>query len=458
MLNISNNSVDKFVNKDNFKSFKILRTSEFRVKPLRISLIIAFVLILCLFLPWTQNVQSKGYLTTLLPNQKPQAIQSVISGRLEQWFVREGSFVQAGDTIAHISEVKDDYFDPNLVERTREQLDAKTESVQSYKNKVSSLENQYKYLEEARDLKIEQTKNKIEQTYLKIQSDSIDLIAYQIDENIALQQLNRTTNLYDKGLKSLTELETKKLKYQSTKAKTVVQQNKLLNQKNELLNLKIQLPSIYSQYADKLSKSESDKFSALSSKLDASANQSKLQNQLSNYNQRQTLYYITAPQSGYITKIAKKGVGEIIKEGTDVVTIMPKIYDLAVEAYVLPNELPLLMIGDDVRLQFDGWPAVVFSGWPNTSVGVFSGSIIAIDQSINDEGKYRILIAPSNPEKEWPNLLRVGSGTRAFILLKEVPIWYEMWRQLNGFPPDFYKDISKTNKEVKRKAPLKSVK
>ncbi|MBK8493179.1 MAG: HlyD family efflux transporter periplasmic adaptor subunit [Saprospirales bacterium] len=458
MLNISKNSITDFINPQGFNSFKWLEKGKVRKLPLYISLGIVVIAGISMFLPWTQNIQAKGYVTTLKPDQKPQAIQSVLSGRLEEWFVREGDFVQAGDTIVHISEVKSEYFDPELVDRTMEQVSAKSQSISSYDDKVKSLETQYQALLQARDFKLEQTLNKIEQTRFKIASDSIDLLAYQTNYLIAENQYRRNLELYDKGLKSLTELEEKKLKLQETQAKVNVQENKLRTQKNELLNFQIELSTVASEYADKMAKSQSDKFSALSNKLDAAANTSKLQNQLSNYNQRQKLYYITAPQSGYITKTIKKGIGEIIKEGTDIVTIMPEVYDLAVEIYVKPRDLPLLSIGNRVRFQFDGWPAIVFSGWPNNSVGTFSGEVFAIDQFISENGKYRLVIAPDPNEKAWPELLRVGSGASAFILLTDVPLWYELWRQLNGFPPNFYDKSNGDYQSVKRKAPLKSIK
>ena len=458
MLNISKNAITDFIKPKSFHSFKWLEKGKVRKLPLYVSLGIVGIAGISLFLPWTQNIQAKGYVTTLKPGQKPQAIQSVLSGRLEEWFVREGDFVQVGDTIVHISEVKSEYFDPELVDRTMEQVSAKSQSIDSYGEKVKSLDAQYEALLQARDFKLEQTLNKIEQTRFKIASDSIDLIAYQTNYLIAENQYRRNLELYDKGLKSLTELEEKKLKLQETQAKVNVQENKLRTQKNELLNFQIELSTVASEYADKLAKSQSDKFSALSNKLDATATTSKLQNQLSNYNQRQKLYYITAPQSGYITKTIKKGIGEIIKEGTDIVTIMPEVYDLAVEIYVKPRDLPLLRIGNRVRFQFDGWPAIVFSGWPDNSVGTFSGEIFAIDQFISDNGKYRLVIAPDPKEKAWPELLRVGSGASAFILLTDVPLWYELWRQLNGFPPNFYDKSDGDYQNVKRKAPLKSVK
>lgn len=458
MLNISENSISDFIGLEEFRSYKLLRKSRIGRMSLFVALGVIFGLIICLFLPWTQNINAKGYVTTRSPEQRPQAIQSVIAGRLETWFVQEGDFVAKGDTIVFISEVKSEYFDPNLIARTNEQVQAKSQSIESYHQKVLALQDQYNAINESLILKREQTFNKIQQARNYISMDSIDLVALQINLEIAENQLARTKHLYDKGLKTLTELQEKELKIQSTGAKVKVQENKLLNRKNELINLNIELSSIDRDYQDKLAKSQSDQQSALSNKLESMAATSKLQNQLSNYQERQNFYYITAPQSGYITKTIKKGVGETIKEGTDIATIMPDKYDLAVEVYMKPQDLPLLNIGNNVRLRFDGWPAIVISGWPESSTGVFSGDIVAIDQFLGDNGYYRMMISPDKTEKEWPERLRVGTGTNAFILLKEVPIWYEVWRQLNGFPPDFYQGNGDRKADVKRKVPMKSVK
>ena len=354
--------------------------------------------------------------------------------------------------------MKSEYFDPDLLIRTSEQIDAKSQSIESYDQKMVALQNQFTALQETLNLKREQTLNKMQQARNKISMDSIDLVAYKTNFDIAMNQLSRTQELYNKGLKTLTELQEKEYKVQASTAKVNVQENKLLNQKNVLVNLKIELQTIGKEFAEKLAKSQSELQSALSTKLESVAATSKLRNQLSNYSERQKFYYITAPQSGYLTKTLRKGIGESVKEGTDIATIMPASYDLAVEIYARPRDLPLLGIGDRVQIRFDGWPAIVISGWPESSTGVFSGKIVAIDRFINDNGYYRILISPNKEQKEWPERLSVGAGASAFILLNEVPIWYEVWRQLNGFPPDFYQleEVDKT--EVKRKAPLKSVK
>ena len=458
MLNISENSIKQSVRLQDFRSYALLKKSRIRRLTLLLVMGLLLGLLLCLFLPWTQNIQAKGYVTTRSPEQRPQAIQAVLSGRLEKWHVQEGDFVNAGDTIVLLSEIKSDYFDPELLNRTAEQVDAKAQSIQSYQQKFDALQNQYTALQQALILKREQIENKMLQARNKISMDSIDLVAFEANLEIAENQVSRTQALYDKGLKSLTDLQEKKLKLQEATAKLTVQQNKLLNQRNELINLTIERSAIEKEYADKLAKSRSDQQSALSAKLESVAATSKLQNQLSNYTQRQKQYQITAPQSGYITKAIKKGIGEIIKEGADIVTVMPAKYDLAVEVYLKPQDIPLLQIDDHVRLRFDGWPAIVISGWPESSTGIFSGKIVAIDQFLSDNGYYRIMISPDRSEKDWPAQLRVGTGTNAFILLNDVPIWYEIWRQLNGFPPDFYQSADTKEQEIKRKAPLKSVK
>ncbi len=458
MLNISKNSILDQINLEEYNSFKQVRKS--RVKRLNLIMTGSLLIGLCLimFLPWTQNITAKGFVTTRLPEQRPQAIHSVIAGRLEKWHVREGDFVNKGDTIVYISEVKSEYFDPDLIQRTTEQILAKQKSVTAYQQKVQALESQYQALEESLKLKRKQIKNKIVQAKNKIKIDSIDLIAFQTNLEIAENQVKRIQELYNKGLKSLTDLQEKKLKVQTLSAKTNVQQNKLQNQKNQLANLNLELLLIEEQFEDKLSKSRSERQSALSAKLENVATIAKLKNKLSNFSERQKLYYVTAPQSGYITKAISKGVGETIKEGTDIALIMPYNYDLAVEVNLAPEDLPLVDIGNRVRLRFDGWPAIVISGWPEASTGVFTGEIVAIDRQINESGYYSVLISPKKNEKAWPKKLRVGTGVRSFILLKNVPIWYEIWRKLNGFPADYYQKDNKRKKKSKTKKPIKSIK
>lgn len=439
MLNISKTSVSRYIDRSKFAS---LRKAEERTssKVLRKTLAIFFgCALVFMIVPWTQNIRARGNVTTLRPDQRPQTIHSIIAGRIEKWFVLEGDFVEKGDTILFISEVKDDYFDPNLLSRTQDQLKAKEMSVDSYMEKVRALDKQIDALVQTADLKLKQTKNKYRQAELKVVADSMDYQAYKVNFDIAETQFERFKELQEKGLKSMTELENKRNSMQKAKAEMIAGENKLLTSRNELINAEVELLAVQAKYRDEIAKAESDKYTAMSSMYDAEATVTKLQNQYMNYSVRTGFYYITAPQDGYVTKAIQSGIGETIKEGASIVSIMPSKYDLAVAMYIKPIDLPLLEKGSPVRIQFDGWPAIVFSGWPNTSYGTYGGKVFAIDNFISDNGLYRVLVTQDEEDHPWPDALRVGAGANNMLLLKDVPIWYELWRQINGFPPDYYK-------------------
>ena len=450
MLNISSNKINKEFDQNRFESLRHVNSLSSGTVLKRLMIFFLGISIIFMFLPWTQNIRANGAVTTLRPDQRPQTIHTIIGGRIEKWFIQEGDFVNKGDTILFISEIKDEYFDSNLLGRTMEQVKSKEFAVKSYMEKVKSLDNRIDALAQTGKLKLEQTRNKLKQAELKILSDSTDYKAASINYGIAEDQYKRLEKLYNDGLKSLTELENRRNKLQEAQAKMISAENKLLTTRNELINAQVELTSIQAQYRDDIAKAESEKYSAMSRMYDAEAVVTKLQNQHSNYSFRSNLYYITSPQSGYITKAIQVGIGETIKEGASIVSIMPSEYALAVELYVKPIDLPLIEKGQDVRIQFDGWPAIVFSGWPNTSYGTYGGKVFAIDNFISENGKFRVLVKPDTSDYNWPKALRIGGGTNNMMLLKEVSVWYELWRNINGFPPDFYKNedqFSLNNKE-----------
>ncbi len=438
MLNISENNLSSKIFKEKFKNLRAVESWKSNKKMIRLLLVIFLSVLIFLFLPWTQNIRSNGYVTTLKPNQRFQSIHTIIPGRIERWYVQEGDDVKKGDTIIYISETKDEYFDPELLSRIKMQVDAKVASVNSYQEKIKALNNQINAIAEINKLKLSQTKNKIEQAKLKLVSDSIDFVVAKQNYEIASNQYERMIQLQEEGLKSLTDLESKRNSLQKANGSKVLYESKFLSAKNEILNLIIELRSINASYRDDLAKAESNKFSAESNMYEAEATTVKLKNQLTNYSVRSKMNYITAPQDGYITQTIQSGIGETVKEGQEIATIMPKLYDFAIEMYVKPIDIPLIQIGEKVVTQFDGWPAIVFSGWPDLNYGTYSGKVYAIDNYINQDGYYRVLVAPDASLGFWPKGLRVGSATSSMLLLNDVPIWYELWRKVNGFPPDYY--------------------
>ena len=449
MLNLSKNNPIAIKNLLQYSTVKELSNRPHYKILNRIILAFSIIGLIVLFLPWTQNISGSGAVTTLKPNQRPQTVQSLISGRIEKWYVKEGDFVKKGDTILFISEIKEDYLDPNLVSITKNQMDAKKMSAQSYSGKVTTLSSQIQAIENEKRLKMQQAQNKIRQALFKIKSDSIDVIAAKTQVKIANTQFNRSVQLNKEGLKPLTDLEEKRLKLQDAEAKIITQENKLLASRNELINAQIEINRISAEYTDKASKARSDQFTALSNQYDTNAQVNKLENQYVNYSIRNGMYYIKAPQDGYINRALQSGIGENIKDGTSIASIMPSNYEIAVETYISPIDLPLVRRGEKVRVWFDGWPTIVFSGWPNMSYGTFGGKIVAIENFISENGKYRVLIASDEKEAKWPKQLSIGAGAQTIALLDIVPIWFEVWRTLNGFPPNYYQLKNKSIKEKK---------
>ncbi len=435
MLNISKKTIHKNINLSDYKSGKHVIDKKYYKQFNKLSVAFFLLVIVILFLPWTQNITGKGYVTTLKPNQRPQNIQSPISGRIEHWFIQEGDYVKKGDSILRISEIKSDYFDDRLIERTSEQIQSKSQSIEAYSSKINALQSQIDALQKEQKLKLQQAK-------LKVESSQIDLEALKIKQTIAQTQYERIITLQNEGLKATKDVEEKRIKLQESNAKYISQQNKLLNAEIELSRIK-------AAYADKIAKTQSNLYSAQSSQFNTQAEVSKLKNSRANYSKRNELQIVTAPQNGFINKTLKNGIGETFKEGESLLTIMPADYELAVETFVRPIDLPLIHIGEKVRVQFDGWPAIVFSGWESASYGTYGAKVIAIESFISDNGMYRVLLSPDNNDHKWPEGIRVGSGAKTIALLNDVPIWYELWRQLNGFPPNFYKPTN--NKTISKK-------
>jgi multidrug efflux pump subunit AcrA (membrane-fusion protein) len=412
--------------------------------------IIGFI-ILFMFVPWTQNIRAKGTVTTLRMEQRPQQMNTIIPGKVIKWHVKEGDYVKAGDTIIQLAEIKDEYLDPKLINRTQEQLSAKQMTIDYYKNKVDVTQTQIGALNSGRELKLNQLENKLAQLRLKVQSDSMEAIAANNDFNIATQQYNRQKAMYDSGLVSLTQLEQRNQAYQNALAKKVSAENKLANSRQDLTITKIEMNSVQQEYLEKISKAQGDQFQSMSQIATGQGDIAKLENQYSNYSIRNGMYYITAPQSGQVVKARKAGIGEIVKEGEMIVEIVPDKIQYAVELFVRPVDLPLISTGQKVQFLFDGFPAIVFSGWPNASYGTFRGKVVAVENSVSANGKFRVLIAEDSNYKPWPGELKIGTGAQGIALLKDVPVWYELWRNINGFPPDYYnpvlKDESKNAKQ-----------
>lgn len=424
---------------EKFKSFNeiYLLDKGPRTKPWLIGL--GLIILGFLFLPWTQNIKSKGNITSLFQEQKPQKIYSPIAGKMNRWWVKEGDFVNQGDTLAKISEIKAEYLDPKLISRTEEQLDAKKGTVGFYEQKVKATEDQIVNLRTSKKLKQDQLANKITQLQQKLTGERSELDAAGNEYNLVKDQFERNQKMFKEGLISQTTFQQRNASMQNALAKKTIAENKVNQTLQEIQNTKIELRGVDQEYSEKMNKAESDKFQSLSMIETGKGEIAKLANQVANYTIRDGMYYILAPQSGQIINAQKAGIGEILKDGEELLTIVPTNTNYAVEMYVRPVDLPLVMPGQDVRFIFDGFPAILFAGgWPEQSFGTFAGKVKAVENNINEQGMFRVIVVENPKEKKWPKQIKMGAGANGIALLNDVPLWYELWRNINGFPADFY--------------------
>lgn len=388
-----------------------------------------------------------GNVSTLYQEQRPQQLNSPIPGRIIKWYVKNGDYVKKGDTLLQLSEVKEDYLDPLLVKRTEMQVEAKKGVRDYYEAKVGTTNSQIQALNSARDLKLNQLKVKISQLNNKLAGEEAELEAAKNELRMSSDQYERQKKMYDEGLVSLTQFQQRSVSYQNALAKKTATENKLAQTRQEIVNVSIEQNATIQDYNEKLSKTEGDRFQSMGQIEGSDGDIAKLENQVANYKARQGLYFVIASQDGQVVQINKAGIGEILKDGESIGIIVPEKVDYAVEIYIKPVDLPLVKEGQRVMCIFDGFPAIVFSGWPNSSYGTFAGKVIAVENNISANGMFKALVIQDKNEKQWPPKIKMGTGVQGIAILNDVPIWYELWRNINGFPPDYYE--VKTEKSAK---------
>jgi multidrug resistance efflux pump len=404
----------------------------------RIFYVIIGIFLLFIFLPWTQNIRSKGYVTTLYQNDRPQELVSQIPGKILKWYVKEGDMVNAGDTLLLLGEVNDAYLDPNIIPKTEIQIDQNEDKAKFYTGKIETTRQQIANLESQQDLKMNSLYNKRTQIERKIQAKEAEITAARIDVQQSTEQLERAKIMFEQEAISKFEYERRNATYQKAQAVFTEKQNDLDNLKQDLIINRLDVENTIQEYSEKVAKAQGDLFSSSGEVASAREKIADLSIKRQNLENRASYYYVVAPQNGQVIQAQKAGLGEIIKQGDVIVKIIPQDVELAVEIFVEPFDLPLLNKDQKARFMFDGFPAIVFSGWPQSSIGTFGGKVIAVETNRNENGKFRVLLVEDPEDRKWPPLLRVGTGALSFALLKDVPVWYELWRNINGFPPEFY--------------------
>lgn len=381
--------------------------------------------------PWQQSITGSGSVVAYDPVDRPQEIDSPVNGRIRHWHVVEGSIVKEGDMIVEILDN-----DPELLVRLKDQLDLEKAKLSSYEERVNFLKFQVELLNETRERAIEAAKGHLEMAKAKVRQARADLYAAEAARDRNVFQLKMQSDLERKGLVATQDRVLTERDYNMTLAQIEAAQAAITSAEREVDARQADLDRVEPEQNANINAALGNLESAVG---DVRAIEQAIKNLEIRIAQQET-QNVTAPRDGIIFRIlANQTLNGQVVAGQPLVLLVPDVESRVAEIYVDGNDAPLVHKGDPVRLQFEGWPAVQFVGWPSVAVGTFGGRVLIVDPTSNEYGKFRILVEPdeSPGEEPWPSArwLRQGVRAKGFVLLQRVPLGYEIWRRLNGFPP-----------------------
>ena len=413
----------------------------------RIAVVLLILLLntigLMMFAPWQQTITGEGYVVAYAPSERQQTLEATIKGRIVRWNpdLVENSRVAKGDFIAEIRDIDDLYADRlrGPLENTSAILESSKKIVEATEGQLNAYRRVQTEVEAAQNAYVQSAMQKVAaaEQKLAIAEAAIPQLKAAFDR---AKELQAAGNI---ALEKLQEIERKLLESQG---KVKEESANLSAARAELMGKQSDREAYIHKAAADVSYYEGalDKTKAEVSKADKELHD--MENKVARQN---TQLMITAPFDGYVVHISSNGGSQLVKEGDPICTLVPYTEDRAVQIWLDGNDAPLVEAGRHVRLQFEGWPAIQFAGWPSVAVGTFGGTVVSVDMVDNGKGKFRCQILPDSTETvKWPEerFLRQGVRANGWVLLEQVPLWFEVWRKLNGFPPTVEVDSTKSQK------------
>ncbi len=381
-----------------------------------------------MFLPWLQNITASGSLTALNPADRRQTVEAPITGVISKWYVQEGTRVKKGDVLLDMTDV-----DPQFQTRLNEQLEANSSKLKAKEDELKSYQLQLQSYQTVRDSKVSAASYKRDMAIQKVLAATEAIHAAQANQETAELQLTRMQRLLAEGLVSKRDQE-------------VAERDHIVANRN-LNSAKAQLDAAKAEERSANVEISQIRADAQSSIDYANAQVNKIRGEIADSQNsilnaevniaRQKAQRVVAPRDGTVFRLPVNSESQIVSRGQPLLVIVPENNQRAVELYVDGRDAPLIVKGSEVRLEFEGWPAVQVSGWPNVAIGTFVGKVAFVDATDDGKGHFRVMVVPDERKQKWPDdrFLRQGASAHGWILLEKVAVGYEIWRLLNGFPP-----------------------
>lgn len=391
------------------------------------------------FAPWTQTVTTRGQLSAYSPYERPQDIEAQITGRIKKWHVLEGVRVKQGELILELADIDPNFMAPELLALMEQQKVALETKRKAAIDRAAQLEKRITEMENLVKAAVPSAEARVVEAENKVRAAEQRIVAAKIAYDTAELNVDRHRQLVTRGLVSQRELEVTIQAAIASKAELKAAEAQLKEAQQHMKALSFGRDQISAEVLQQLLNAEGQRAGALADASHAADELARVSLNLSNATQRRLYSRITAPTDGTVVKMAEVGPGETIRQGDKLVKISPISSDKAVEMTAEGLDAPLLNPGRKVRLLFYGIPAIPLPAWPELMAGTFGGIIKVVDQVDDGKGNFRFWVVPDPDDRPWPDQSHVRQGTKVmgWVLLNRVPLWYELWRRFNLFPPDY---------------------
>ena len=381
-----------------------------------------------LLTPWQQNISGTGRVSAFAPLERQQTVQAPVSGRIVQWLAKEGTKVKAGDVLIEIADV-----DPELLERLGQQREAAAAKLEAKEEELRAYRLQIDNLIATRDLQIATAQYRLDVARQRAISASEAIASARATLEAATIQTGRLQRLLADGLVSKRDFELAERDGIVARRNLNSGQAALSGAQAEQRAAEAEIGRIRADAQARIDSANASANKTRSELEDSRTSLLKSEVDLS----RQQSQVVKAPRDGSILRLLVNPQSNIVKQGDALLVLVPDPDVKAVELWVDGNDAVLITPGRHARLQFEGWPAMQFAGWPEVAVGTFGGIVAFVDATDDGKGKFRLLIVPDKADRPWPSerFLRQGVRVNGWVLLNRVTMAYELWRQLNAFPP-----------------------
>lgn len=378
--------------------------------------------------PWQQSASGLGRVVAFAPVDREQIIEAPLKGRIVEWYVVEGQRVEAGDKIVALEDI-----DPNYVERLEANRDAAQARVTAADEQAKAYAAQADSLVDAQAVTVEAARLGVRMAEQELEAEKETYTGEEANFKTAQLNVARNRQLREEGLISKRDLELAELTFAKAKASLNKAKAAVTQAEANIMAKRAELIQKRAQAAAGIASSQAEAQKAASDVAKAREEVTKIEVDIARQNSR----VVVAPRAGTILRILGSQGAKTVDMGTQLGILVPDTESRAVELFVDGNDAPLITPNREVRLQFEGWPAVQFVGWPSVAVGTFAGKVALVDALGRENGRFRIVVIPKDTAQEsWPEprYLRQGIKAKGWVLLDQVSLGYEVWRQLNGFP------------------------